>query len=108
MFAYIWIIFRQNLGEYSSTMHMGTANDDKPYIKPSISCISNPSNPTQTMHIKPIKPYANHGDLPSSTTEVSIGRKDSCRIKVDGKTISAVQCEARWMVPEMVQEGLEP
>lgn len=27
---------------------------------------------------------------------VSIGRKDSCRIKVDGKTISAVQCEVKW------------
>eukprot|EP00435_Cladocopium_sp_Y103_P016465 s1479_g4.t1 len=27
---------------------------------------------------------------------VSIGRKDSCRIKVEGKTISGVQCEVKW------------
>ena len=30
-----------------------------------------------------------------SLAEVSIGRKDTCRIKVSGPTISAVQCEAR-------------
>ena len=64
---------------YHETLLNHIVSHPKPYVKP---C---------ELHIK-VYTTIYHEIFAS---EVSIGRKDSCRIKVDGKTISAVQCEVR-------------